>query len=113
MIAGTFTDTWEWTLRSPSGRYENEIMLHAGTPSNSLMEMVSAFRQFIGNNADDGLPRDDDAPSWWSCANGSLKRQRLHAYLPNCDPDGEPCTFTKLRSRLLGHVRADQTFGAR
>ena len=44
-----FTDTWEWTQESQR-TYENEIMLHAGTPSN-VKEMVSAFRQFIGNNA--------------------------------------------------------------
>ena len=44
-----FTDTWEWTQESQR-TYENEIMLHAGTPSN-VKEMVSAFRQFIGGNA--------------------------------------------------------------
>ncbi len=44
-----FTDTWEWTQESQR-TYENEIMLHAETPSN-VKEMVSALRQFIGNNA--------------------------------------------------------------
>ena len=44
-----FTDTWEWTQEAQR-TYENEIMLHPGTPAN-VKEMVSAFRQFIGNNA--------------------------------------------------------------
>ncbi len=44
-----FTDTWEWTQESQR-TYENEIMLHPGTPAN-VKEMVSAFRQFIGGNA--------------------------------------------------------------
>ena len=44
-----FTDTWEWTLESLR-TYENEIMLNPATPAN-VKEMVSAFRQFIGDNA--------------------------------------------------------------
>ena len=44
-----FTDTWEWTLEAER-TYEREIMLNPATPVN-VKEMVSGFRQFIGNNA--------------------------------------------------------------
>ena len=44
-----FTDTWEWTQESQR-TYENEIMLHPGTPAN-VKEMVSAFLSFLGHNA--------------------------------------------------------------
>ncbi len=44
-----FTDTWEWTQESER-TFEQDIILHAGTPS-AVKEMISAFRQFIGQNA--------------------------------------------------------------
>ena len=44
-----FTDTWEWTQEAER-TFEQEIVTNPGTPAN-VKEMVSAFRQFIGNNA--------------------------------------------------------------
>ena len=44
-----FTDTWEWTQESER-TFEQEIILHTGTPS-TVKDMISAFRQFIGQNA--------------------------------------------------------------
>ena len=44
-----FTDTWEWTLEAVR-TYEREIVLNAATPA-KVKDMVSAFRQFIGDNA--------------------------------------------------------------
>ena len=44
-----FTDTWEWTQEAQR-TYEQEIVTNPGTPA-TVKDMVSAFRQFIGNNA--------------------------------------------------------------
>ena len=44
-----FTDTWEWT-RETERTFEQDIILHPGTPS-AVKDMITAFRQFIGNNA--------------------------------------------------------------
>ena len=44
-----FTDTWEWTLETER-TFEQDIILHTGTPS-AVKDMITAFRQFIGNNA--------------------------------------------------------------
>ena len=44
-----FTDTWEWTQEAER-TYEQDIIVNAGTPM-AVKEMISAFRQFIGNNA--------------------------------------------------------------
>ncbi len=44
-----FTDTWEWTLETER-TFEQDIILHPGTPS-AVKDMITAFRQFIGNNA--------------------------------------------------------------
>ena len=44
-----FTDTWEWTQESER-TFEQDIILHPGTPS-AVKDMISAFRQFIGQNA--------------------------------------------------------------
>ena len=44
-----FTDTWEWTLETER-TFEQDIILHPGTPS-TVKDMITAFRQFIGNNA--------------------------------------------------------------
>ena len=44
-----FTDTWEWTLEAER-TYQREIVENLRTPPN-VVEMVSAFRQFIGANA--------------------------------------------------------------
>ena len=44
-----FTDTWEWTQEAER-TFEQEIVTNPGTPAN-VTEMISAFRQFIGNNA--------------------------------------------------------------
>ena len=44
-----FTDTWEWTLETER-TFEQDIILHPGTPS-AVKDMVTAFRQFIGQNA--------------------------------------------------------------
>ena len=44
-----FTDTWDWTQEAQH-TYEKEIILNASTPQ-AVKDMVSAFRQFIGQNA--------------------------------------------------------------
>ncbi len=44
-----FTDTWEWTQETER-TYEQDIILHPGTPS-AVKDMMAAFRQFIGRNA--------------------------------------------------------------
>ena len=44
-----FTDTWEWTQEAER-TYEQEIITNPGTPAN-VKDMISAFRQFIGQNA--------------------------------------------------------------
>ena len=44
-----FTDTWEWTQEAER-TYEQDIIVNAATPM-AVKEMISAFRQFIGNNA--------------------------------------------------------------
>ena len=44
-----FTDTWEWTLETER-TFEQDIILHPATPS-AVKDMITAFRQFIGNNA--------------------------------------------------------------
>ena len=44
-----FTDTWEWTQEAER-TYEQDIILNTATPA-AVKEMISAFRQFIGNNA--------------------------------------------------------------
>ena len=44
-----FTDTWEWTLETER-TFEQDIILHPGTPA-AVKDMITAFRQFIGNNA--------------------------------------------------------------
>ena len=44
-----FTDTWEWTQEAER-TYEQDIIVNAATPA-AVKEMISAFRQFIGNNA--------------------------------------------------------------
>ena len=44
-----FTDTWEWTLETER-TFQQDIILHTGTPS-AVKDMISAFRQFIGQNA--------------------------------------------------------------
>ena len=44
-----FTDTWEWTLETER-TFQQDIILHPGTPS-VVKDMISAFRQFIGQNA--------------------------------------------------------------
>ena len=44
-----FTDTWEWTLETER-TFEQDLILHPGTPS-AVKDMITAFRQFIGNNA--------------------------------------------------------------
>ena len=44
-----FTDTWEWTLEAER-TYQREIVENPRTPPN-VVEMVSAFRQFVGANA--------------------------------------------------------------
>ena len=44
-----FIDTWEWTQEAER-TFEQEIVTNPGTPAN-VTEMISAFRQFIGNNA--------------------------------------------------------------
>ena len=44
-----FTDTWEWTLETER-TFEQDIILHPGTPP-AVKDMITAFRQFIGNNA--------------------------------------------------------------
>ena len=55
-----FTDTWEWTLETER-TFEQDIILHPGTPA-AVKDMIAAFRQFIGQQRDAGLPGDDDAP---------------------------------------------------
>ena len=44
-----FTDTWEWTQETER-TYEQDIIVNAAVPT-AVKEMISAFRQFIGNNA--------------------------------------------------------------
>ena len=44
-----FTDTWEWTQESERV-FEQEIIMNPTTPSN-VKDMITAFREFIGNNA--------------------------------------------------------------
>ena len=44
-----FTDTWEWTQETER-TYEQDIIVNAAVPM-AVKEMISAFRQFIGNNA--------------------------------------------------------------
>ena len=44
-----FTDTWEWTQEAER-TYEQDIIVNAAVPM-AVKEMISAFRQFIGNNA--------------------------------------------------------------
>ncbi len=44
-----FTDTWEWTQEAER-TFEQEIILNRDTPG-TVKEMISSFRQFIGNNA--------------------------------------------------------------
>ena len=44
-----FTDTWEWTLETER-TFQQDIIFHTGTPS-AVKDMISAFRQFIGQNA--------------------------------------------------------------
>ena len=44
-----FTDTWEWTAEAQY-TYEKEIILNPTTPQ-SVKDTISAFRQFIGQNA--------------------------------------------------------------
>ena len=44
-----FTDTWEWTLETER-TFQQDIILHPGTPA-AVKDMISAFRQFIGQNA--------------------------------------------------------------
>ena len=43
-----FTDTWEWTLEAER-TFRQEVVENPRTPR-SVVEMVSAFRQFIGSN---------------------------------------------------------------
>ena len=44
-----FTDTWEWTQETEY-TYEMDIIRNPGVPS-AVKDMISAFRQFIGQNA--------------------------------------------------------------
>ena len=44
-----FTDTWEWTQESERV-FEQEIIMNPTTPPN-VKDMITAFREFIGNNA--------------------------------------------------------------
>ena len=44
-----FTDTWEWTLEAER-TYRQEVVENPRTPP-AVVEMVSAFRQFVGANA--------------------------------------------------------------
>ena len=44
-----FTDTWEWTQETQA-TYEQDIIQNPAVPS-AVKEMISAFRQFIGQNA--------------------------------------------------------------
>ena len=44
-----FTDTWEWTQESERV-FEHEIIMNPTTPPN-VKDMITAFREFIGNNA--------------------------------------------------------------
>jgi len=44
-----FTDTWEWNQEAER-TFQQDIILHPGTQS-AVKEMISAFRQFIGQNA--------------------------------------------------------------
>ena len=44
-----FTDTWEWTLEAER-TFRQEVVENPRTPPN-VVEMVSAFRQFVGDNA--------------------------------------------------------------
>ena len=44
-----FTDTWEWTQETER-TYEQDIILNPAVPA-AVKEMITAFRQFIGNNA--------------------------------------------------------------
>ena len=44
-----FTDTWEWTQETQA-TYEQDIIQNPAVPS-AVKDMISAFRQFIGQNA--------------------------------------------------------------
>ena len=44
-----FTDTWDWTQETQR-TFEQEIIQNPGTPE-PVKDMISAFRQFIGQNA--------------------------------------------------------------
>ena len=44
-----FTDTWEWTQEAQA-TYEQDIIQNPAVPS-AVKDMISAFRQFIGQNA--------------------------------------------------------------
>ena len=44
-----FTDTWEWTQETER-TYEQDIIVNPAVPA-AVKEMITAFRQFIGNNA--------------------------------------------------------------
>ena len=60
-----FTDTWEWTQETER-TYEQDIIVNAAVPT-AVKEMISAFRQFIGNNAMMAYLVMMAALGWWSC----------------------------------------------
>ena len=79
-----FTDTWEWTQETEY-TYEMDIIRNPGVPS-AVKDMISAFRQFIGQNAMMALPGDDGA-----APGGTAPRTKAHRqYLPALRPDGQP-----------------------